>query len=466
MKLKKLWIKEYKNLENFEINFEKTTSNINVLIGKNGSGKSNLIEAICLIFKYLQKEPDSMTVFQDFFLEYELQEKNIKIERKTGQGYKCQIDNEEFNIDGFLAQESKGVKLFPENIVVTYSGFNKRLEDYLKRYEKDQNKLLAKGIFEKKNVYYYRPEMFPFGLWSLLSIQGGDTKEFLKEYCEIDGIDRISLKIKAPSYGNNKEDFFGAKGIVRDFLKVLKNNAFSTTDKEVNSFVLKYDIKKDDKFIENILYSLPAGEYHHSHLFNLFDALYYSDMVEEVFLHVSKNGKSINYTLLSEGEQQMITMKILLECFGYNESLYLFDEPDTFLHPKWQRDLIPTIEKIGGESQIIITTHSPLTISKVQETEIFIIDKGKIYSTEVNSFERDISGILSGIMDVPERSDEMTLLFEKFYKNIALKSLEAAQNSLEEILKTGIKDTDPFFVKAEILIERLERAKNETNNKR
>ena len=129
MKLKKLWIKEYKNLENFEINFEKTTSNINVLIGKNGSGKSNLIEAICLIFKYLQKEPDSMTVFQDFFLEYELQEKNIKIERKTGQGYKCQIDNEEFNIDGFLAQESKGVKLFPENIVVTYSGFNKRLED-------------------------------------------------------------------------------------------------------------------------------------------------------------------------------------------------------------------------------------------------------------------------------------------------------------------------------------------------
>ena len=195
-------------------------------------------------------------------------------------------------------------------------------------------------------------------------------------------------------------------------------------------------------------------------------SLYYSDMVEEVFLHVSKNGKSINYTLLSEGEQQMITMKILLECFGYNESLYLFDEPDTFLHPKWQRDLIPTIEKIGGESQIIITTHSPLTISKVQETEIFIIDKGKIYSTEVNSFERDISGILSGIMDVPERSDEMTLLFEKFYKNIALKSLEAAQNSLEEILKTGIKDTDPFFVKAEILIERLERAKNETNNKR
>jgi len=335
--------------------------------------------------------------------------------------------------------------------------------------------LLVKSIFEKKNVYYYRPEMFPFGLWSLFSIQGGDTKEFLKEYGEIDSIDRISLKIKASSFGNNdKEDFFGAEGIVRNFLKVLKNNASNTEENFMDLLLgqkgkflyLNYDIKKDSKFLENILYNLPAGEYHQSHLFSLFDALYYSGMVEEIFLHVSKNGKSINYALLSEGEQQMITMKILLECFGYNESLYLFDEPDTFLHPKWQRDLIPTIEKIGGESQIIITTHSPLTVSKVQETDLFIIDNGKMYSTESNSFERDISGILSEIMDVSERSDEITVLFEKFYKNIALKNLETANDSLEKILKTGIKDADPFFVKAKILLERLERAKNEANNKR
>jgi len=454
MKLKKLWIKEYKNLKDFEINFEKTTSNINVLIGKNGSGKSNLIEAICLIFKYLQKEPQSMTVFQDFSLEYELQKKNIKIERKTGQGYKCQIDNEEFNIDGFLAQESKGVKLFPENIVVTYSGFNKRLEDYLKRYEKDQNKLLAKGIFEKKNVYYYRAEMYPFGLWSLLSIQGGDTKEFLKEYCEIDGIDRISLKIKTPSYGNNKEDFFGAKGIVRDFLKVLKNNAFSTTDKEVNSFVLKYDIKKDDKFIENILYSLPAGEYHHSHLFNLFDALYYSDMVEDVFLYVSKNGKSINYTLLSEGEQQMITMKILLECFGYNESLYLFDEPDTFLHPKWQRDLIPTIEKIGGESQIIITTHSPNILTNMDKENVFIIENGLISNRKPHTKGRDNNSILFE-MGLDKRPDFANEKLTKFYKLIEEKKFGKAEKLIDELEKDfGSNDTEIVAARATLNWER------------
>ena len=52
MRLKSLYIKDYKILQDFHINF---TSNLSVLIGENGSGKSSIIECLAYIFGHLHK---------------------------------------------------------------------------------------------------------------------------------------------------------------------------------------------------------------------------------------------------------------------------------------------------------------------------------------------------------------------------------------------------------------------------
>ena len=49
MKLKKLQIKKYKNLIDFTVDFE-SGKGLSILIGNNGSGKSNVLEAISGIF--------------------------------------------------------------------------------------------------------------------------------------------------------------------------------------------------------------------------------------------------------------------------------------------------------------------------------------------------------------------------------------------------------------------------------
>ena len=49
MKLKSLWLKDYKNLKDFHLDFEKGNG-LSILIGNNGSGKSNVLEAISGIF--------------------------------------------------------------------------------------------------------------------------------------------------------------------------------------------------------------------------------------------------------------------------------------------------------------------------------------------------------------------------------------------------------------------------------
>jgi predicted ATPase len=53
MKLERLSIPNYRNLRSFEINFGESQPTT-VLIGRNGSGKSNLIEAIVEIFRELE----------------------------------------------------------------------------------------------------------------------------------------------------------------------------------------------------------------------------------------------------------------------------------------------------------------------------------------------------------------------------------------------------------------------------
>ena len=52
MRLKSLYIKDYKILQDFHINL---TSNLSVIIGENGSGKSSIIECLAYIFGHLHK---------------------------------------------------------------------------------------------------------------------------------------------------------------------------------------------------------------------------------------------------------------------------------------------------------------------------------------------------------------------------------------------------------------------------
>lgn len=72
MRIHKVYIEKFKNLQQFEINLSPNEMNT-VLLGQNATGKSNFIEALVLIFKYLdlEKEP-SKEINLKYKIEYEL----------------------------------------------------------------------------------------------------------------------------------------------------------------------------------------------------------------------------------------------------------------------------------------------------------------------------------------------------------------------------------------------------------
>jgi ABC-type cobalamin/Fe3+-siderophores transport system ATPase subunit len=73
------------------------------------------------------------------------------------------------------------------------------------------------------------------------------------------------------------------------------------------------------------------------------------------------------------------------------EALFLLDEPDTHLNPAWCLDYLENLQKYGGSpqnSQIIMTTHSPLTFAGMAKNEVVVMERnaeGRIFAEHPTS---------------------------------------------------------------------------------
>src|SRR5262245_2114995 len=119
MKLRRLWVKGYKNLRECDIAFGQTHL-ITAVIGSNGSGKSNLIEALLsiLIGVYFKKSPPF-----DFKLEFETQGRHVSLIGET-QRLSIAVDGEPLAVSRFAERLRDGPAqvFYPELTFVYYSG--------------------------------------------------------------------------------------------------------------------------------------------------------------------------------------------------------------------------------------------------------------------------------------------------------------------------------------------------------
>lgn len=59
---------------------------------------------------------------------------------------------------------------------------------------------------------------------------------------------------------------------------------------------------------------------------------------------------------------------------GEIEGIALVDEIDLYLHPSWQVQLVPILRHIFPKVQFIVTTHSPLVLSSLKSHEVVTLD--------------------------------------------------------------------------------------------
>lgn len=390
MRITKLSIKKYKNLENFEWKLNPDYP-VAVIVGKNGSGKTNLLEAIITIFQDLQfyeneqKSGDEFTddfpTDFDFDLEYEYGYDNDLI-RISNVSKKMQIwvNSEPLSLDRFdtLRQEaSPKNEILPSNVFVYYAGTSKRLSNAVNKSILEYVRVLREGGSQStvnQPLFYYEPIHYRCAFFVLLvSSLENIKKDFLLNDLGVEGIESVTFYIQKPEWNKSKEEetFWNAPAYVRRFLDYLKENAVEDSK---HSFTLNADILTDD-FASS--FSFERG------LFRELSNLVLIGYLQNIEIHFKRKNvsESLEFKDLSEGEWQRIAIRGAMEIFRGEETLFLLDEPDTFAHPRWQWEFVPdikeTIQSEESNMQAIFITHSPLVLSTVKENA-FMMENGGI----------------------------------------------------------------------------------------
>lgn len=468
MQLKSLYIKEFKILKDFRIKFPFDSKKyISVFIGANGSGKSTLFEAIAEIFSnlVLQQYPKF-----DFEIEYSIRHfsgkpreyphsdvkgKNllIKIRGKKDAPYFIQ----ENDGNGFSSVGLNNVypSNLPSKVVIYYSGLSEHMDLLCKKHEELQRKAFQEGDYlAQRTFFYYRPENFNMILLSLLSFEYGEIRNYIFDKLNITEVAGFSVKFKRPhknwAKGKKSKNLWGAEGVIKEFGLTLNQFAkYSIPENNDNFLTFSFTSIKQ-------LYALKDHYLSESKLFELLDMASYEGILDSISISLNKGEKKnssvpsdreivFDSSQLSEGEQQLLIIKGLTELLGQKNSLFLFDEPDTYLHPEWQRQFISEINTIvdnttNAENHYLIATHSPNIVSGVQSECLFVMDKGEIKEVPFDSFGKNIETLLIDFFDVD---------------GVRNKYVENLLSEVQEFVKNKMYDSPEFISKFQELKEIL-----------
>ena len=134
----------------------------------------------------------------------------------------------------------------------------------------------------------------------------------------------------------------------------------------------------------------------------------------------------------------------------------LIDEVDLHLHPLWQARILSDLRSVFPHVQFIVTTHAPRVISSVPAKHIRILGKEAAYAPEHESYGLGANDVLTGIMGADDRQLEVKDLFDKFAKLFDAEDFDGAEavlNQLEE--KTAPDNPDVAAARSALVFERL-----------
>ncbi|HTS16129.1 MAG TPA: AAA family ATPase [Verrucomicrobiae bacterium] len=426
MRLNYLWVESFKNLKGFVADFDDNPTELfTVLLGRNGLGKSNLLEVLVVIFRDMFLGNETTFAYE---LRYTLSRGSIKVrvrnqpkatlpsDRFTFTAERSDGECESFRRDD-LKKPSHRLWL-PKHVFAYYSGPSDRLEEHFRPHQKQFYRDLLKGKTSPfRPMFYARPVHSNFVLLAFFTKDDDVIRGFLSDRLRIEGLESVLFVLRKPKWKgqpNGDPRFWRAIGTVRVFLSKLWDKSLAPM--RVSGKIAEgFDKPKTTEFLYLHLRDLASLEALASQsptpaeFFKELESTYMSSLIHETRIRVKMRqcDGSLTFRELSEGEQQLLTVVGLLRFTKEEESLFLLDEPDTHLNPVWGMQYLDTLQKIaetGSDSHIFIATHDPLMISGLRKQQVLVLDRdgqtGNIIAShpEIDPQGMGISGILKSSM--------------------------------------------------------------------
>jgi len=387
MRLDRLHIRSrFKNLYDFRINFDEA-SEMTVLVGRNGTGKSNLLEALTIIFRELDLGERPRFSYE---LHYLCRGRAITVdadpERRAQHGYELTADGKKLAWKAF--HDSPTREHLPNFVFGYYSGPSNRMETHFDRHQESFYRQLLNNIDQPlRPLFFARPVHSQFVLLAFFLDPDPAIATFLSEHLWIEDFDYALFIMREPPWTSRQGDprFWNARGVVSGFLSRLYELVLAPCRLKVR---VPTEFKNQQS-LEHLYLFLPdldhvrtlAGHYGtQQDFFKALESTYISKLISEVRISVRarKVDGSLTFRELSEGEQQLLMVLGLLRFTREDESLFLLDEPDTHLNPAWSVQYLKFLREIGGaneNSHVIMATHDPLVISGLDRSQVQILQR-------------------------------------------------------------------------------------------
>lgn len=409
MRLEKLHIRNrFKNLSDFVIDFS-NKEGITVLIGNNGSGKSNILEAISSIFAGLYN-PKFKPTFE-YSLTYTKDNYKIFINFENG-AYHLTVND---------TTDSLKREYLPSQVISSYSGEETRLwGEYYEPFYKEYIKALRGASLPSQdliyiNKYYWNIALLTFHFYDFEAFT--DIRDFCQKRLGIERLNHVTFtfnKINLKNWKTNPVVSF-VKAInpteddsIQITLEILKERlSYFTNGRDFFKYLTAAFMPKNDKLITGI--------------------------------HLDINN-NINSDCLSEGEKKLMLIKLILEVVGDENSLILLDEPDSHIHISRKEDIEQLLKQYNTRDNVI-TTHSPTLTHVFENKHITMLTKDANNDVHVEAKEKQeiVHELTKGMWSYQEQN-----IFLNSNNDILLVEGKSDETFLKEALKRLQLTTDSY----------------------
>ena len=389
--LTKLLINRVRHLHDITISLSNDKPKNLILTGKNGSGKTSVLEALANDINLLVMIPA------------EIWDMPFEERRKQISEYAVQQDN--WVKDVFILLLEK-VEENPKK----WTYFCNKLENegaesavpFLMSYLETLYLDIRCGAKWKNGKDLYRK--YQSGQFILAYY--GDSRRM-----EIDDVDHIAKVNLKPIYGMKEKPAKELGKYLAD-LEFTKSIALSRNNTERSNQIEEWFTR-----FENILrriYSEPSLKLD----FNV-DTFEFSILIDgrEPFdFNTMSMGYAAVFDIVADLMMRMESQR------RYDlEGIVLIDEIETHLHVELQRQIVPILTELFPNIQFILTTHSPFILNSAPNAVIYDLEKRLIVSEGMENLSYE--GILEGYFEVDRFSQKLRNFFEEYKQLVTSKDL-------------------------------------------
>lgn len=392
-----IMIESVRHLKNIRIPIGEDKMKHMVLTGKNGSGKTSVLEAIASFL-------DNVTAHDSIYQARKSIYDNNKLLESTNY-----LDNEQ--IDSIKGN----IKYFDELLKTTAKGidikFNSSLYEIHQMYE---NGGFVLAYYKSDRVFY------------------ADVPKH---------VEKVELK---GSYSINE---MPRQNFVKYLLDLKMTEALSlTSGKKDKADLIKSWFENFDKMLQKIF-----GD----------DSVHLEFDEETFLFHINQKGKeSFDFNTLSSGYAAIldIVADIIIRMEKRKEKSFLFDMPgivlidevDNHLHLELQKRILQLLTTIFPNIQFIVSTHSPFILNSLDNIVIYDLEKALLINNGLT--EIPYSGIVEVFFQADTLSDNLKQKYER-YKQLVVKS-SLSDGEIEEIAKLDMYlDEIPDYLALDITTE-------------